>query len=73
MQAASLEQGGKFMVKKSGTKSGKSTKGVKSLPVKTASAKQAKGVKGGSFSFGITNQASSFKVNKVIKQASWID
>jgi hypothetical protein len=61
------------MVKKSGSKPAKSAKRVKSLPVKTASAKQAKGVKGGSFSFGMTNQASSFKLNKVIKQASWID
>lgn len=61
------------MVKKSGTKSRKSTKRVKSLPVKSASAKQAKGVKGGSFSFGVTNQASAFKMNKVFSPKGWID
>jgi hypothetical protein len=37
------------VVKKHSTKAGKSTKKIKSMPL---SAKKAKGVKGGSFSFG---------------------
>lgn len=61
------------MVKKPGSKSVKSAKRVKSLPAKTTSAKQAKGVKGGSFSFGVANQNTSFKVNKVFGPKGWID
>jgi hypothetical protein len=41
------------MVAKKGTRS---TKKVKSLPTKAVSAKQAKNIKGGSFSFGKTSK-----------------
>jgi hypothetical protein len=64
MQAASLEQGGNLMVKKSGTKSARKTKKVKSL---APSAKKAKGVRGGSFSFGIKSQTP-----KVYRPEGWI-
>jgi hypothetical protein len=45
-----LEKGVGIMVKKRATKSVKKTKKVKSLPL---SAKNAKGVKGGSFQWGV--------------------